>query len=276
MEITGKVHCFFEQSGTFKNGFIKLGIPAEDYDIQNNFGETDHVVDLFKHIEDAYDGKPSLFDNIGGGDLIMAFFPCIRFCSVMELIQHEDFYDASQQRRKDFGTTEYYQKKWRVLRGYSQERFQLYDLALKLTAICQIRGLRMVMENPWHPTNFTNHFWFMRVSVIDKDRTKRGDYFVKPTAYWFVNCEHTLGESYQPRPKSKIKTITAGSGALKTKRKKRDSMGKEELNKMYIDHKSESGICDTERSMIHPDYARNFICDFILGKVQQHTQPTLF
>lgn len=33
MEIKGKVHCFFEQSGTFKNEFIKLGIPAEDYDI---------------------------------------------------------------------------------------------------------------------------------------------------------------------------------------------------------------------------------------------------
>ena len=67
MEIKGKVHCFFEQSGTFKNEFIKLGIPAEDYDIQNNFGETDHVVDLFKAIEDAYDGKPSLFDQIRGG-----------------------------------------------------------------------------------------------------------------------------------------------------------------------------------------------------------------
>jgi len=40
MEIKGKVHCFFEQSGSFKNEFIKLGIPAEDYDIQNNFGET--------------------------------------------------------------------------------------------------------------------------------------------------------------------------------------------------------------------------------------------
>ena len=67
MKITGKVHCFFEQSGTFKNEFIKLGIPAEDYDIQNNFGETDHQEDLFKAIEDAYDGKLSLFDNIRGG-----------------------------------------------------------------------------------------------------------------------------------------------------------------------------------------------------------------
>ena len=67
MKINGKVHCFFEQSGTFKREFIKLGIPAEDYDIQNNFGETDHQDDLFKAIEDAYDGKPSLFDNIVGG-----------------------------------------------------------------------------------------------------------------------------------------------------------------------------------------------------------------
>ena len=67
MEIKGKVHCFFEQSGTFKNEFIKLGIPAEDYDIQNNFGETDHTDDLFEAIEDAYGGKPSLFDQIRGG-----------------------------------------------------------------------------------------------------------------------------------------------------------------------------------------------------------------
>lgn len=46
----------FEQSGTFKNEFIKLGIPAEDYDIQNNFGQTDHVIDLFHEIESAYSG----------------------------------------------------------------------------------------------------------------------------------------------------------------------------------------------------------------------------
>jgi hypothetical protein len=67
MQINGKVHCFFEQSGTFKNEFIKLGIPAEDYDIQNNFGETDHQEDLFKAIDDAFAGKPSLFDQIRGG-----------------------------------------------------------------------------------------------------------------------------------------------------------------------------------------------------------------
>jgi len=46
-----KVHCLFEQSGTFKNEFKKLGYEAFDYDIQNEFGETDYQIDLFKEIE---------------------------------------------------------------------------------------------------------------------------------------------------------------------------------------------------------------------------------
>ena len=45
-----KVHCLFEQSGTFKNEFKKLGIDAEDYDILNDFGQTDHIIDLFSEI----------------------------------------------------------------------------------------------------------------------------------------------------------------------------------------------------------------------------------
>lgn len=56
MEIRGKAHCLFEQSGVFKREFIKLGIHAEDYDIQNNFGETNHQIDLFREIETAFTG----------------------------------------------------------------------------------------------------------------------------------------------------------------------------------------------------------------------------
>lgn len=49
-------HCLFEQSGTFKNEFRKLGIEAYDYDILNEFGETDYQIDLFSEIEQAYSG----------------------------------------------------------------------------------------------------------------------------------------------------------------------------------------------------------------------------
>lgn len=45
-----KVHCFFEQSGTFKNEFKKLGYEAYDYDILNNYGQTDFVTDLYAEI----------------------------------------------------------------------------------------------------------------------------------------------------------------------------------------------------------------------------------
>ena len=74
-----KVFCLFEQSGTFKHEFEKLGIQAEDYDILNDFGQTDHLTDLFAEIDKAYAGQPSLFDEIGEMDLCLAFFPCTRF-----------------------------------------------------------------------------------------------------------------------------------------------------------------------------------------------------
>ena len=107
MEIKGKVHCFFEQSGTFKNEFIKLGIPAEDYDIQNNFGQTDRVTDLFKEIEYAYDGKPSLFDAVTKDDLIMAFFPCIKFCNIAEYNQR-----SAQEKWRKIGVLSKCVSKW--------------------------------------------------------------------------------------------------------------------------------------------------------------------
>ena len=52
-----KVHCLFEQSGTFKNEFRKLGIEAEDYDILNDFGQTDHIIDLFAEIRGGTKGN---------------------------------------------------------------------------------------------------------------------------------------------------------------------------------------------------------------------------
>ena len=244
MEITGRAHCFFEQSGTFKNEFIKLGIPAEDYDIQNNFGETDHVVDLFGEIEAAYDGKPSIFDNIRGGDLIMAFFPCIHFCDAKTMM-----FKGEHISQRGWGIDKIMDKNIELAR--TREIF--FTTLLKLCSIVVKRGLRIVIENPWNTSGETYlQRNFIPPTIIDKNRTLRGDVFVKPTAYWFVNCENTVGYSYQKDKEVKI------------------------VYKAKDDHKVETGTCSEARSMIHPDYARNFICDFILGKAQTFTQPTLF
>ena len=85
MKINGTVYCMFEQSGTFKNEFKKLGINAIDMDIQNNFGQTDNVIDLFSEIDKGYECKPSIFDNITKDDLIVAFYPCIYFCATSQM-----------------------------------------------------------------------------------------------------------------------------------------------------------------------------------------------
>lgn len=232
MTIKGKVHCFFEQSGTFKREFIKLGIPAEDYDIQNNFGETDHVTDLFKAIEDAYDGKPSVFDAVTKDDLIMAFFPCIEFSCVAQMWFSE-------------GQRDY--KKWDAKRMFdymlakSKSRQYMFDLLYKFVGVCKIKCIRMIFENPWGLNTYlkTNVF-IKKPDVIDKDRTKRGDFRVKPTAYWFWNCSPTHSISNE-RPHKEVK------------------------NHNQLKKAPKAGLCSEERSMIDPSYARNFICDFILG-----------
>ena len=243
MKIEGKVHCFFEQSGTFKREFIKLGIPAEDYDIQNNFGETDHVVDLFAEIEKAYEGGVNLFDTITPDDLILAFFPCIHFCDAKVMT---------------FKGCSLFMKKWRMERimkwNIEEEklRHQFFTLLMKMTAVCCGRGLRLIIENPWNDSGMTylqNNF--PEPTIIDKNRALRGDYFVKPTAYWFFGCTNTCGKSYQYNRHPKIVYKQRG-------------------------RKTEKGICDEERSLISPDYARNFICDFIIGKEQSFSERSLF
>lgn len=242
MEITGKVHCFFEQSGTFKKEFIKMGIPAEDYDIQNNFGETDHVIDLFHEIETAYGGGISVFDSIGSNDLIMAFFPCIHFCDAKTLY---------------FKGVSISQKRWSLARmmdnniAMAKEREHFFILLMQLVSVCDRKGLRMVIENPYNPSGMTyleNNF--LSPTIIDKNRMMRGDYYIKPTGYWFIGCTNTFGFTEQKDKKQKV--------IMERKR----SDGK--------------GLCSEERSMISPDYARNFICDFILGKEQLGSQLQLF
>ena len=241
MEIKGKVHCFFEQSGTFKNEFKKLGYDAYDYDIQNNFNETNYVIDLFKEIEKAYDDKTSVFDKITKDDLIIAFYPCIYFC-------------ATSQMAFSLGCINYRclndeQKITEILKR-SDNRKEYYDRLIKFVGVCLKKGLRMIFENPYSEQTYLKANFIKAPDVVDMNRMLRGDYFKKPTAYWFWNCEHTYGESYQNDKEQK--TIMKSKGS------------------------SKAGLCSEERSMISPDYARNFICDFILGKEQEFGQMKLF
>ena len=244
MEIRGKVHLMFEQSGVFKNEFKKLGYEAYDYDIQNNFRETDYQIDLFKEIEDAYDGKPSLFDNIRGGqdgDLIMAFFPCIYFCGISQS-------NLSWESKNQKNLTP--KKRMDKILERHKNRSYFYEILNKLCGVCLIRGIRMVLENPMEGQSFLRVF-LKQPDIIDNNRMLRGDYMIKPTAYWFFNCEPMKGFFTEQNDKEKREPLKMKPGIR-------------------------TGVCSEERSMISPDYARNFICDFILGRPQPEICPTLF
>ena len=241
MEIRGVVHCFFEQSGTFKNEFKKLGIQAFDYDLQNHFGETDHKIDLFHEIEEAYRGGQSVFDSISCDDLIMAFFPCIYFCANSQILMS---WGAKNYRKKST------KEKTDEILKRSSNREYFYSLLVKMIAVADIRNLRMIVENPWSEQTFLKANFILPPSLVDMDRTRRGDYFKKPTAYWFITCNPTNGYTFQ-NDKQKRRIVHAKPG-------------------------EKAGLCSEDRSLISSDYARNFICDFVLGKEQKNSLLSLF
>jgi len=236
MTIAGRAHCLFEQSGTFKREFIKLGIPAEDYDIRNDYGQTDHVVDLFWEIRKAYDGKTSIFDGFSSQDLLLAFFPCTYFEAMQSTIfrlGHCGEWKWTPRRRIDYALDRL------------DQRTENHRLLYQLTAVCQERGLRLVIENPaTYPGYLLDGCNFPAPTIVDHDRSRRGDVMKKPTAYWFVNCVPT-----------RLQTMTGGGKKLRIKSLPAHSK---------------------ERSELTPEYARNFIHDFLLGKPQKNTQLTLF
>lgn len=225
-------HCLFEQSGTFKNEFKKLGIEAYDYDILDEYGQTDHQIDLFKEIETAYEGGKSIFDNIAPDDVALAFFPCTYFECQSQLW---------------FAGNNYAQTGWSVREKceYAIKRHdelnKMYVLLNKLVCICFDRNIRLIVENPYNQPYYLTTYWCVKPSMIDRDRTLNGDYYKKPTQYWFFNFEPQNNLVFEPLQHVEKKIIA----------------------KLKKDSKSLKSV-KTQRSEIHPQYANRFIRQFIL------------
>lgn len=217
-------HCFFEQSGTFKNEFKKLGYNAIDYDIQNEFEETDFIIDLFKEIAKAYNNETGVFDKIKQTDTIIAFFPCIRFEDQIQMA---------------FRGTQFQMKKWTEEQKLEydlklhKELSKFYEIITKLAIVCIKKQIPLIIENPYSSTHYLVKYWAIPSKVIDKDRRTRGDYFQKPTQYWFINCKPKYNMILEPQIWNKSKTIE------------------------NISNK-------TERSLISKEYANRFIREFII------------
>lgn len=217
-------HCLFEQSGTFKNEFKKLGIEAYDYDILNDYGETDYQMDLYQEIRGGYEGKPSIFDRMSQDDIILAFFPCTRFEAQILL----SFWGKQNQ---DKGLSDI-EKLERDIRLHT-ELHENYCLISMLAIIVLRKGLKMVFENPAGEQHYLTRYWCLAPKVVDKDRRENGDAYRKPTQFWFIGCEPKNNILFEPVQYVEQKNWAGWKSAR-------------------------------ERSEIHPQYAERFIKQYLI------------
>ena len=119
-----------------------------------------------------------------------------------------------------------------------RERSTLYEKICQLVIVCIDKGIRMVIENPYSAQHYLKQYWCLKPKVIDTDRTIEGDYYKKPTQYWFINFEPKNNFLFDPI---------------------------EYVETRRIEHEiTKEQSRQVRRSMIHPQYADRFIRRFII------------
>lgn len=171
-------------------------------------------------------------------DQIIAFFPCIRFDSQIMLSFRSQAY--GQQGWSDEQKMQYDMKLMDELRD-------MYLLVNKLFIVCIRKNIKLIVENPYSEEHFLRRYWCIQPSIIDRDRRDRGDYYKKPTQYWFINRKPSNNFIFEAISQNSIKCKDANR-----------MMKKEHYEIMGAKNKK------IARSMIHPDYANRFIREFII------------
>lgn len=115
---------------------------------------------------------------------------------------------------------------------HHKELHRNYCLITKLVIVCLKNKTKLIIENPYSTQHYLQRYWCIKPKLIDKDRSERGDYYKKPTQYWFINREPSNNLFFEAQVIHKRKIVS-----------------------------NENTV---ERSMISKDYARRFIQEFIV------------
>ena len=100
----------------------------------------------------------------------------------------------------------------------------------------------MIVENPYTQPHYLTTYFPIRPKVIVPDRHAEGDYFKKPTQFFFLNCEPEQNIVFEP-----IKHIDI------VKHNRAQLMNNGQTRQ----------VC---RSLIHPQFADRFIKTYLLTK----------
>ena len=236
-------HCLFEQSGTFKNVFNEFGHNAWDYDILNDYGETDFKKEMIKEIPTHYNTKDNsgveqtIFTNMQSNkDFIFAFFPCTYFTEQQEINFRVQMGGIKKEIQEN--DNKFLQKHIDWVLKATKERAYFFELWIKFCFICEQLGKPTIIENPANTSkrSYLQLYSPYRPSFYEKDRSVFGDDFVKPTNFFAINFE--MKEEFMMFYDKNYNT-----------RKIRDTPSK--------------AISTGGRSEITPRYARNFYKRFI-------------
>nr|DAO47364.1 MAG TPA: hypothetical protein [Caudoviricetes sp.] len=160
------------------------------------------------------------------GDTIIAFFPCIRFedQSILNIT-------GNSHGMKSWGV----EKKLKYSLKFHEELHYLYSMVTKLVSVCLEKGIPLIIENPHSAQHYLTRYWCIKPKIIDSDRRRDGDYYKKPTQYWFIGCEPKNNIIFEPIDYVEQKTILKEKNQVK-------------------------------RSLIHPQYANRFLRQYVLDE----------
>ena len=139
-----------------------------------------------------------------------------------------------------FAGTHVSQKKWseerKLLKALSlhEELSLFYRVLCKLCIIAERKKFKLIIENPYTQPHYLKLYFPLKPGVIIKDRHKEGDYYKKPSQFFFVNCEPENNLVFEPLEYVELKNIE-----------------KAEKNTLT-------------RSLMHPQFANRFIRTYII------------
>lgn len=110
-----------------------------------------------------------------------------------------------------------------------------------LAIVCIKKGLKLMIENPYSAQHYLKQYWCINPDLIDKDRTRNGDFMIKPTQYYFIG--------FKPKQNFIFEPITYVERTVFEKLK-----GNSEIQRKTL------------RSMIHPQYANRFIRQYLIDE----------
>lgn len=169
--------------------------------------------------------RETIFDKLSCNDFVIAFFPCVRFENQIIMC-----FKGTNSGFKNWSIEKKLECDLKLIDGLANN----YKVITKLVLLAKRIGFKLIIENPYSRQHFLTRYWALEPAYIDMNRYSNGDYYKKPTQYFFVNCKPQNNLLFEPVEIKELKKIV-------------------EQNTV-------------NRSMISKEYANRFIREFILEK----------